>query len=67
MSAENLLTAEKMAEILNVRPSTVLFWARRNRIPAVRLSPKIVRFNKAAVLAAVGTTAANSGAMVAAQ
>jgi excisionase family DNA binding protein len=67
MPSDSLLTAEEMAEVLNVRPSTVLLWARRNRIPAVRLSPKVVRFNKSAVLAAVGTSDATTGAVATAQ
>ncbi|HTU19230.1 MAG TPA: helix-turn-helix domain-containing protein [Gemmataceae bacterium] len=48
-----LLTAIQLAERLNLRPSTVRVWARRGRIPAVRLSPKVVRFDWLAVLTAL--------------
>ena len=40
-----LLTAEELAERLRVRPNTVKAWARDGRIPAIRLSPKIIRFD----------------------
>jgi len=50
MSETDLLTAEELAARLHVRPSTVREWARRRRIPAVRLSPKVVRFSLAAAV-----------------
>lgn len=48
-----LLTATELAERLKVRPETVKVWAREGRIPAVRLSPKVLRFDPVAVLAAL--------------
>jgi uncharacterized protein YjcR len=53
MSETDLLTAEGLAERLHVRPSTVREWARRGRIPTVRLSSKVVRYSVAAVIQAV--------------
>ena len=52
MSETNLLTAEELAERLHVRPSAVRNWARRGKIPTVRLSPKVVRYSVAAVIQA---------------
>jgi len=48
-----LLTVVQLADKLHVRPRTVHEWARRGRIPAVRLSSKVVRFDWASVLAAL--------------
>jgi predicted site-specific integrase-resolvase len=48
-----LLTAEQLAGRLHVKPNTVRVWTRRGRIPAVKLSPKVVRYEWAAVLAAL--------------
>jgi excisionase family DNA binding protein len=45
-----LLTAEELAKLLGVRPSTIRTWYRRGRIPGVRLSPEVVRYDMAAVL-----------------
>ena len=53
MSEAELLTAEELAETLHIRPSTVREWARRGRIPTVRLSPKVVRYSVAAVVQTV--------------
>lgn len=39
-----LLTPEELAARLAVAPGTVKEWARRGRIPSVRISPKVVRF-----------------------
>lgn len=54
MSETDLLTTEELAERLHVRPSTVREWARRGKIPTVRLSPKVVRYSLAAVVNSVG-------------
>lgn len=53
-----LLTAEELARRLRVSPETVRAWARRGYIPALRLSPKVIRYNAEAVLAALSTTPA---------
>jgi excisionase family DNA binding protein len=52
----DLLTAVELAELLRVRPGTVRQWAREGRIPAVRISPKVVRFCYPDVLAALKGT-----------
>ncbi len=51
MNDTELLTADQLAERLHLRPRTVQAWARQGRIPAVKLSPKVVRYNWQAVLA----------------
>lgn len=55
----DLLTAEELADRLRVTPETVRAWARRGRIPSVRFSPKVVRFDPEAVREAVARQ--NSG------
>lgn len=52
MSSE-LLTAKGLAERLGVRPSTIRRWQREGRIPGVRISAKVVRYDFQAVLEAV--------------
>ena len=49
----DLLTADEVGQRIKVRPSTVLTWSRRGRIPALRISPKVLRFRLADVLAAL--------------
>jgi excisionase family DNA binding protein len=53
VSDSEFLTADQLADRLHVRPRTVQEWARRGRIPTVRLSPKVVRFRWSTVLAAL--------------
>ena len=53
MSGSELLTPDELADRLHVRPSTVRRWAQEGRIPAVRLTPKVVRYDLAAVVAAM--------------
>jgi len=48
-----LLTANELAARLRVRPRTVQLWARRGRIPVVRFSPKVIRYDLATVLSAL--------------
>jgi predicted site-specific integrase-resolvase len=48
-----LLTAAELAARLSVRPATIRVWARAGMIPAVRLTPKVVRFEPGDVLAAL--------------
>lgn len=56
-----MLTADQVAERLHIRPRTVKAWASQGRIPTVRLSPKVVRFDWAAVLAALRDQAKPKG------
>jgi excisionase family DNA binding protein len=53
MSGTELLTADELAGRLQVRPSTIRRWAREGRIPTVRLSPKVLRYNLGAVVQAM--------------
>jgi excisionase family DNA binding protein len=53
-----LLTARELAKRLRVSPETVRAWAQRGRIPMLRLSPKVIRYNAEAVLAALSSTPA---------
>lgn len=46
----DLLTADELAARLRLRPDTIRSWARRSLIPAIRLSPKVIRFDQAAVV-----------------
>lgn len=56
--ATELLTAQELAKRLRVSPETVRAWSRRGMIPALRLSPKVIRYNPEAVLAALDNTPA---------
>ena len=51
----DLLTARELANRLRVTPGTVLWWARQGRIPSLRLSHKVIRYNLDAVLQAMAT------------
>lgn len=53
MDNAQLLTADDVARRLQVKPETVKGWARDGAIPAVRLSPKVVRFDFGAVVDAL--------------
>lgn len=53
-----LLTARELAKRLRVSPETVRAWARGGYIPAIRLSPKVIRYNADAVLAALSAAPA---------
>jgi excisionase family DNA binding protein len=53
VSGTELLTVNQLAERLHIKPRTVQAWARRGRIPAVKLSAKVVRYEWPAVLAAL--------------
>jgi hypothetical protein len=48
-----LLIADELAERLHIRPRTVQAWGRMGRIPTVKLSPRVVRFDWPAVLKAL--------------
>ncbi len=53
LSPDDLMTAEDLAARLRVRPGTILGWYRKGRIPARKLSPKVLRFSLAELLAAL--------------
>lgn len=52
-----LVTAGEVAEILGVTVGTVRRWARAGRIPIIRLSPRVLRFDPEAVLSALAAEA----------
>jgi excisionase family DNA binding protein len=51
--SRDLLTAAQLAACLEVKRGTVLCWQRQGKIPAHKLSHKVVRFNLREVLAAL--------------
>lgn len=53
MNDPDLLTAEQLGDRLHVRPSTIRRWTQDGRIPTVRLTAKVVRYELAAVVAAM--------------
>ena len=48
-----LLTTEELAARLKLETSTIREWARSGKIPVLRLSAKVLRFNLAEVMAAL--------------
>lgn len=52
----DLVTTRELATRLRVTPDTVLSWMRKGRIPAIRLSAKVILFDVKAVVAAVRPT-----------
>jgi excisionase family DNA binding protein len=58
---DDLLTAAELADRLRVRPSTILEWQRSGRIPSIRLSHKVLRFDLTAVLAALKSPTSGEG------
>jgi excisionase family DNA binding protein len=50
---EEFLTARQLAGVLQVSESTVRRLAREGRIPCVRLTPRLLRFNQRAVFRAL--------------
>lgn len=53
---EEFLTARQLASVLQVSESTVRRLAREGRIPSVRLTPRLIRFNLKAVYKALDGT-----------
>ena len=51
----DILTARELARWLKLSPDTVKQMARNGRIPSIRISPKVIRFELAAVKAALKT------------
>jgi hypothetical protein len=51
--SSDLLTAVELADRLGLRPGTILAWHRRGKIPARKLSHKVLRFNLGDVLTAL--------------
>ena len=59
MSSE-MLSAEELGSRLKLRPNTLLAWARRGKIPSVKLGRKTVRFDYAAVVAVIDKARENA-------
>ena len=57
---EEFLTARQLAQVLQVSESTVRRLAREGRIPCVRLTPRLLRFNPKAVYRALDGSDANA-------
>jgi excisionase family DNA binding protein len=57
---EEFLTARQLAGVLQVSESTVRRLARDGRIPCVRLTPRLLRFNLKAVYRALDGSDTNS-------
>lgn len=57
---EEFLTARQLAEVLQVSESTVRRLARDGRIPCVRLTTRLLRFNLKAVCRALDGSDTNS-------
>jgi excisionase family DNA binding protein len=49
----DLLTADELTKRMRLKAGTIRSWARRGRIPVVRVSANVMRFDPAAVLAAL--------------
>jgi len=49
----DLLTAEEIAVKLHLRPSTIKRWMQQRKIPCIRLSGTVVRFDWDAVVKAL--------------
>lgn len=50
-----ILTANELAAKLKLKPETIRVWAREGRIPSIRPTPKILRFDLQKVLQAIST------------
>jgi predicted site-specific integrase-resolvase len=59
---DSILTAAELADRLGVRPGTILGWHRTGRIPARRLSHKVLRFDLSEILSALESGATPSEA-----
>ena len=53
VTRDEFLTARQLAAILQVSDSTVRRLAQQGRIPAIRIAPRIIRFNLQAVCEAL--------------
>jgi excisionase family DNA binding protein len=51
--SRKLLTAEQLAKELKVSVETIDGWGRSGKIPRIRISHKIIRFDRDAVLSAL--------------
>lgn len=59
--SERFLTAEELAVHLRLRPSTVKAWAREGRIPVIRPTKRVARFDLEAVIRVLRSLDESSG------
>ena len=59
--AKRLLTYDELADQLDVKPSTIKTWVRAGKIPGVRITAKIIRFDLEDVVKALKCCADESG------
>ena len=59
--ANRLMTPDELAAVLAVSRHTILRWARAKRIPEVRPSERIRRFDYAEVMAAIHSMSSEGG------
>jgi hypothetical protein len=53
LNSSELLTLTQLAHRLSLRPRTVQIWVRHGRIPVLRITPKVLRFEWDQVLEAL--------------
>lgn len=56
-----LLTTEELSHKLQLAPSTIRRWVRANRIPAIRVTAKVIRFDYSDVCEALRDGSDRSG------
>lgn len=54
VAGKEIVDGEYIAKLLAVRPSVVRDWGRDGKIPRIVLSPRTIRYDLDAVLAALG-------------
>jgi excisionase family DNA binding protein len=59
--SRKLLTAEQLARELRVGAETIVGWGRSGKIPRIRISRKIVRFDRDAVLKVLSAQGQGNG------
>ena len=50
---KKIVTAAELAEQLSLKAKTIRDWARQGKIPALRMSPKVIRFDPDEVIRAL--------------
>jgi excisionase family DNA binding protein len=59
--SRKLLTAEQLARELRVGAETIVGWGRNGKIPRIRISRKIIRFDRDAVLKVLSAQGQGNG------
>lgn len=63
---DEILTAEQLADHLQVRPSTIRLWAREGLIPVIRVGGRVLRFDLDDVLCMLKQSGQRTGTVPAA-